>query len=90
LQQAQPIAPWGEVEEGVRSGLGKAENSGTSSTAETSAALSPDCLGYDDRAAIVPCGPFGWKPRSIHLGRGFFQAWRLFASRSTAWFNISA
>jgi hypothetical protein len=21
---------------------------------------------------------FGWKPRSIHLGRGFFQAWRLF------------
>ncbi len=60
MQQAQPIAPWGEVEEGVRSGLGKAEDSGTSSTAETPATLSPDCLGYDDRAVIVPCGHPLW------------------------------
>jgi uncharacterized protein (DUF488 family) len=32
--------------------------------------------------------PFGWEPRSIHLGRGFFHAWRLFARRSTAFFLV--
>jgi hypothetical protein len=34
-------------------------------------------------AVIVPCDhPFGWEPRSIHLGRGFSYSAALLQSRS--------